>query len=62
MSKTNERQLKDVSYPATNKLGFKEVFDEKNHPRINILRDHFIKEGRLDETVALKIINDATLR
>ena len=36
-----------------------EVFDSRtNKPRTEILRQHFIVEGRIDESAALRIIND----
>ncbi|CAF0989318.1 unnamed protein product [Brachionus calyciflorus] len=57
-----DRPISSVPYPAINKLNFKDVYDEKNHPRIDILKDHFFNEGRLEESVALKIINDTTAK
>ena len=36
-----------------------EVFDPRtNKPRTEILRQHFIVEGRIEESAALRIINE----
>jgi len=47
-----------VLFPPANKLAMSEVFDSKGKPRHDILKQHFIAEGRVSEDVALRIIND----
>jgi serine/threonine-protein phosphatase 2B catalytic subunit len=55
-----DRVMKNVPYPATALLDLKDVFDESTgKPRVNVIRTHFINEGRLNENVALKLVNDA---
>ncbi|CAG2172641.1 unnamed protein product, partial [Oppiella nova] len=52
-----------VPFPPSHKLSMAEVFEAKtNKPRTEILKQHFILEGRIEENVALRIINEgATL-
>jgi len=56
---TTERVTKNVPFPPSNKLTIQDVFDSRtNKPKPDVLKQHFILEGRLDENAALKIINE----
>ncbi|XP_052069325.1 protein phosphatase 3 catalytic subunit alpha-like isoform X3 [Mytilus californianus] len=54
---TKERIVKGVPFPPSHRLSDSEVFDSKDKPRPDVLKQHFILEGRLQEEVALKLIN-----
>ncbi|XP_075412657.1 serine/threonine-protein phosphatase 2B catalytic subunit gamma isoform isoform X3 [Tenrec ecaudatus] len=54
---TTERVVKAVPFPPTQRLTLKEVF-ENGKPKSELLRNHLVKEGRVEDDVALKIIND----
>ena len=48
-----------VPFPPAQRLTIPEVFDQRtNKPKPDILKQHFILEGRIDESAALKIINE----
>ena len=55
---TLARSVAGVPFPPTAKLSMAEVFDVKGKPRPEVLRQHFITEGRVTDDVALRIIND----
>jgi len=56
---TTERAIKSVPFPPSRKLSVAEVFDAKTgKPRPDVLKQHFILEGRIEEAAALRIINE----
>ena len=58
-SKFNWHYFVGVPFPPSNKLQMSEVFDPRtNKPKPEVLKQHFILEGRVDEHTALKIINE----
>lgn len=56
---TKERMVDDVPLPPAHKLTMDEVYDPKtNKPNYDVLRKHFLLEGRIEDEPALRIINE----
>ena len=52
----------DVSPPATHRLTIAEVYNkETSKPQPEVLKKHFVQEGRLEEEAALKIIHQGSI-
>ena len=57
---TTERAVTSVPMLPDKLLTVKEAFDENGKPNIAVIKEHFLKEGRVEDDVAYKIIDDAT--
>ncbi|OZC10614.1 Ser/Thr phosphatase family protein [Onchocerca flexuosa] len=58
---TMERAIKSVQFPISEKLNMEDVYDRRtSKPRTDILKEHFTKEGRIQEEVAVRIISECT--
>uniref|UniRef100_A0A034VSK2 Serine/threonine-protein phosphatase n=1 Tax=Bactrocera dorsalis TaxID=27457 RepID=A0A034VSK2_BACDO len=56
---TKERVIDNVPFPPSHKLTMAEVFDLRTgKPNHDILKQHFILEGRIEEAPALRIIQE----
>eukprot|EP01027_Heterolobosea_sp_BB2_P015502 GEZU01022174.1.p1 GENE.GEZU01022174.1~~GEZU01022174.1.p1 ORF type:complete len:378 (-),score=89.60 GEZU01022174.1:86-1219(-) len=56
---TVPRVMSEVPFPCWDELPSEELFDANGMPRPDKLKEHFIKEGRLSDKDAIKIINQA---
>uniref|UniRef100_A0A2M4CWP4 Serine/threonine-protein phosphatase n=1 Tax=Anopheles darlingi TaxID=43151 RepID=A0A2M4CWP4_ANODA len=58
-SSGNDRVIDSVVFPPKHKLTISEVFDSHTgKPRPDVLKQHFILEGRIEENAALRIIQE----
>ncbi|XP_008421359.1 protein phosphatase 3, catalytic subunit, gamma isozyme, b isoform X1 [Poecilia reticulata] len=54
---TVERPIKAVPYPPGTRLSVKDLYAD-GKPSLELLKAHLVKEGRLEEEAALRIINE----
>ena len=47
-----------IPAPVSTRLTMEEVYDKNGKPQPEVLKAHFIREGRLEESVATRIINE----
>lgn len=57
---TTGRIMSSVSPPASERLTIEDIYDKNGKPQPEVLKTHFVHEGRLTEEAALKIIHEGT--
>lgn len=56
---TTGRVVDSIPAPSARRLGRTEVFDDRGNPRADVIKAHFILEGRLEEDVVIEIVERA---
>lgn len=56
---TTGRVVDTIPAPAVRRLSRTETFDDRGNPRADVIKAHFILEGRLDEDVVIEIVQRA---
>ena len=52
--------ISDVPHPPCKRLEVSDVYDAEGKPKADVLKQHFILEGRLTEECAQRILSDCT--
>ncbi|XP_077354717.1 protein phosphatase 3 catalytic subunit alpha-like [Festucalex cinctus] len=55
---TTERPIKAVPYPPGTRLSASALYASDGRPSVEVLKAHLLKEGRLEEEAALRVINE----
>ncbi|XP_065827949.1 serine/threonine-protein phosphatase 2B catalytic subunit 3-like isoform X2 [Oscarella lobularis] len=55
---TTERAVSSVPFPPSRRLSMDEVYDASGKPRFDVLKQHFLVEGRVQIDVALRIVRE----
>lgn len=57
----DDRVRKEVPKPVDNRLGSSLLFDWEGMPNIDCLKNHFLREGRLETATAIQIVKQVSI-